>query len=107
MQIKLGYKPHDLEVEVVKGVPFYSSAFYSEDDVASSWPAGTVLTLRHALGVWTAQINGAVASWNVPAAQVDAVLNSDHRAVALWYSSDTQSTPIVWAQGSFKQVKAR
>lgn len=107
--IKLGTTPDDLEVELARGADFVATLRNIDPATADdptptpvNWPAGSVVELQlgnaPTLTTWTATINGADATFNVPAATVTTFLDTGQRDARL-YHRRTGVPPVCWATG--------
>lgn len=98
--VTLGMNPQDLVVELAAGGDFVAALA-----ATPPWPTGTVLQLRFSSVpvetnpiIWPATVAGAVASWSVPAAAVQSVLDVDARYARLHYTASDGST-LIWMSG--------
>lgn len=99
MSVTLGWAPQPFTVNFAVGGDF-TAALQS----TPPWPAGTVIELRFsalhdgtAPIVWPATIAGALASWAMTAAQVQAVITANARYARLYYTSG--GTTLLWLIG--------
>lgn len=98
MGINLGLVPLPLTVTLAEGGDFVSALVASED-----WPVGIGIELRLTGGTegtvtWPATISGDRADWDVPAADVQEVIDADASAAQLLYS-ESDGTVLLWGKG--------
>ncbi|MCF7547616.1 hypothetical protein [Pseudonocardia sp. WMMC193] len=97
--ISLGFDPLPLEVRLAPDSDFVT-AIVAE----GGWPPGAQLELQVRLRganpvVWAATLDGEAMTWNVPAAQVAAVLAARPTQVRLHYREGADGPTLLWASG--------
>lgn len=98
--LRLGHQPIALVVYLAGDTDFVQNI-----DAQPTWPDGTELTLLIGAGAqtveWAATVEGARASWYVPADQVRALVGDGEytRAARLRYSHAAAPGILMWARG--------
>lgn len=100
MTIQLGTIPENLRVHLAADADFVASM----TSTTGTWPGtGVTLELIDPMGTvvasWPATISGAVASWDVDAAEVAPVVAAGVRTARLHYT-DSAGSDLLWARGS-------
>lgn len=77
--IELGLKPEGLHINLSTDSDLYATiTLYDDNDVASSWPVGTTLTIEFpgsAFSAWTATLVTSVATFQVDKAIANTITN--------------------------------
>lgn len=100
MTIQLGTIPETLRVYLASDADFAASM----TSTTGTWP-GTGVTLKFigpagtVVASWPATIAGAIAAWDIPAAQVAPVVAAGVRLARLHYT-DKNGNELLWAKGS-------
>lgn len=96
MSVVLGSVPQTLKVVLVPGADFVS-ILRRQDGL--NWPVADLILefLTDPITEWTADIVGAVATWNIDQNDVDELLALKPRGVKLWYVEG--DLRLLWAQG--------
>lgn len=97
--INLGYIPQRLTVTLVEGGDFVSALVASV-----AWPTGTGIELRLSGGTagtvtWPATVAGTRADWEVPAVDVQDVIDAKASTAQLVYT-EPDGTVLIWGEGS-------
>lgn len=98
MAINLGYIPQPLTVTFVEGGDFVCALLSSEP-----WPAGIGIELVLSGGTvgtvtWPATVAGIRADWDIPAAEVDELIDGEASTARLIYR-EADGTTLIWARG--------
>lgn len=98
MNINLGFTPLSLMVSLASGGDFVAALVYSR-----GWPAGIDIQLVLSGGsagqvTWNADIDGSRASWDVPAADVQELIDTQVSTARLVYT-EADGTALLWAKG--------
>lgn len=105
MAVTLGWVPLDFTLALANGGDFVTALDASPTD----WPAGTGIEIRIGPSpeedlittVWPATITGSLASWNVPATQVQTVLDAQDSYAWMYYIEPGGGT-LLWMKGAIK-----
>lgn len=102
MALTFGWEPIDFVVSLSRGGDFLFTL-----EASVPWPAGIGIQLRFSATrpeesttpiVWPATVAGNLATWEVSAATVAAVLNTQARYVRLKYT-EADGNALIWGKG--------
>lgn len=100
--IELGSVGEQITVILAAGADFVVTLV-----APTAWPVGTVIALVLSGGgvsvTWTATISGTQATFDVPTAQVQPVINSGYSFARLYYTP-SGGGPLLWGQGDIRAV---
>lgn len=101
--INLGFEGEQITVILASGSDYVVTLLASED-----WPADLAITLalsadRGSAVVWSADVAGSEATFSVPAAEVQAVIDAGLSYSRLYYHP-AGSGPLLWGQGGIRVV---
>jgi hypothetical protein len=97
--ISLGFKPVPIEVRLARDSDFVTALVADSD-----WPDGTVIELVFphdgSTTTWPATVAADTARWDVPRAQVAALLAANARKARLHYRDTPGGPELLWGVGS-------